>query len=1020
MRRLLLLAALALLLSACSSHSLKGTPIWDGDYRSGEPTNAGPPEERVNVWPLFYHRDPATSILWPLITLTDEGHSVYPLYEYLSENDRLTVGVLHPWVPAVAERREDGNFWRFLHVAHDKEKGFTTAIPLFYLNDSLLWTPLYTTNRGDTDDFKGVLGPLFFKSGKGDSRMAYFPFPLAGFWWNDSVGGQLLPLFYYNKPGGVGSEGATTNVGGLLFHNKYRAEDSYRGFYAFPLGWFGRDGREGWNYLLPLWLSRSDGNVRQFASPVWIDMREEDGERLRIVPPLLFIDKNDSDYQWTSFPFPFVHRIRKDEGNGLTVIPLFSHFKRPDGSWRFLSLPFSIEKDEWLNVMGPLYFRRFGDDRGQVAALWPLFHYDWEGAEEKRHYLFPLWYYRKTPSHRTFLSPLYAAHSRDDVRIDAAPLLLSGTLAYDESRYSTFLFPLFHHYHDDRGQSVFGAFPLGVYSKSENGTDVFSPLAILSRSKNGDSLVNLGTVLFSHMRSGTFSNWWVLGSILGTSADTEKGREWHVFPLFYHSTFPANKTRWRSLLGLLAWSETDKRTEQEVAEEVTSGMQKYQRKIMTFWDSQQTTGSLATALPRPTYSHTMTRTEDLVKQRYLLGLGGVNDQLKVSATLDAEGELTETDTHRSKGSWLFPLWYYRKDPSYRTFRSLLYAVHSKDDVRIDAVPLLLSGTRADDTSRYSTFLFPLFHHYHDDRGQRVFGALPLGLYCKWEDTTEFFSPLASFRDAKDGDSFLNLGMFLFGHMRSGTFSSWWVLGSILGTAADTEKGREWHVFPLFYHSTFPANKTRWRSLLGLLAWSETDKRTEQEVADGLASRMQEYQQTLMASRDAQETTGTLATALPAPVSPRTMSMSEDLVKQRYLLGLGGVSDKLELSGKLDAEGELTETDTHRTKSSWLFPVWYQRDIVGGRHRACVLGRLYDEVSEPHVDGGTYHRQRVLWRVYHRERLEDHTSIDVFPFLAFDTAPDLRKYSFAGGLAEYSRKDGKRRIKLLWIPIGLGD
>src|SRR5262245_32209237 len=71
--------AMALLVGAlfcgCSASSMKATPIWDDDFARAE----GPSEDRINVWPLLYYRNPALSVLWPLFSSSDEGQELVPL-----------------------------------------------------------------------------------------------------------------------------------------------------------------------------------------------------------------------------------------------------------------------------------------------------------------------------------------------------------------------------------------------------------------------------------------------------------------------------------------------------------------------------------------------------------------------------------------------------------------------------------------------------------------------------------------------------------------------------------------------------------------------------------------------------------------------------------------------------------------------------------------------------------------------------------------------------------------------------
>lgn len=729
-RAALAITLLAALLAAggCSSHSLKGSPLWDDDYRPDDNVEVAPAEDRINVWPLFYYRDPAFSILWPFITVTDEGHSAYPIYEYLREDDRLGIGVLHPWIPAFSEVRSEDGFWRVAHVAHDREDGMTTALPLFHRNREFFWSLPYSTNLGDTEDFRGVLGPLFFVRESGKSRMAYFPFPLAGTWWDDSAGAQALPLFYYNRPDGTDDPAYIANVGGLLFHRNYRKADRHHGFALFPLIHFGRNGSTRWHGTLPLWHWKTDGrDAGHFYSALYAETHSGD-DHTRVVPPLLGIDRKQGDRRWTSLPYPLVHRIRRGDDGGLTVFPLFSSYRRADGTGRFLSLPYSRETGKWSNVLGPVYHHATRENGWSTTALWPLFRSTRDG-DDRSSYLFPLWYARSTANSRTIVSPFYARSTANDADFRAIPLLLSGQVRSGEGRYTSVLFPFFHHYRDEDTR-VGGLFPLGIAAKSEDTRAFFSPLATYFHEKDEDRFYNLGTILAGHYRDGTYWNAWVLASILGASGDPGRGFEAHAFPLAYYSSMPDDRVRWRSLLGLLAWADRDTRNRDE---------------IVAGWRAQLESNPPAA---------TATRTVRLDTQRYALSLFGVNNRLRM-------------------------------------------------------------------------------------------------------------------------------------------------------------------------------------------------------------------------------------TAAPSPEAG------------------GGV--------------EITST---RTASSWLFPLWYRRTIEDGRHRACVLGRLYDEVSDTDASGDRYHRQRVLWRVYHRERLGDRTAIDAFPFLAFDRAPGMRRASFAGGLAEYRVRDGDRRIRLLWIPIPL--
>src|SRR5262249_49644670 len=97
-------------------------------------------------------------------------------------------------------------------------------------------------------------------------------------------------------------------------------------------------------------------------------------------------------------------------------------------------------------------------------------------------------------------------------------------------------------------------------------------------------------------------------------------------------------------------------------------------------------------------------------------------------------------------------------------------------------------------------------------------------------------------------------------------------------------------------------------------------------------------------------------------------------------------------------------ETERTRyvrPLWVFPAFEQK---ADRDQASteLLWRLYDSKRERTADGSTYERQRVLWRLFHREMLGARTSVDVFPFIAYDRDTDLLQWSFMGGLVGWRR------------------
>jgi hypothetical protein len=120
----------------------------------------------------------------------------------------------------------------------------------------------------------------------------------------------------------------------------------------------------------------------------------------------------------------------------------------------------------------------------------------------------------------------------------------------------------------------------------------------------------------------------------------------------------------------------------------------------------------------------------------------------------------------------------------------------------------------------------------------------------------------------------------------------------------------------------------------------------------------------------------------------------------------------------------------------FFPLWQYAsrkmasEKEAGRDTSFrVLGWLYDHYRGTRraekVEGQgakEYVRARVLWRLMHYERRDDHKTLDLFPFITYDTdATDgFRKFSFMWRLIRYERRrDGGLDVDLLFVPVSRG-
>ena len=194
--------------------------------------------------------------------------------------------------------------------------------------------------------------------------------------------------------------------------------------------------------------------------------------------------------------------------------------------------------------------------------------------------------------------------------------------------------------------------------------------------------------------------------------------------------------------------------------------------------------------------------------------------------------------------------------------------------------------------------------------------------------------------------------------------------------------------------------------------------------------------------------GDLATALKLLDSETiNPAFSESLHRRvgwrsNWLLWLGDASHQVEtfdrrpdlsikaplLSAPSDGPNAVRLLETER---DGLFPIWSterRRSVVFSEGRKAedatfeesnLLFLLYDYRRERNsAQKHDYVRRRVLWRLWHYERLNGDVSVDLFPAITWDRREDgYRKTSFLWRLFRYERDaEGEKKLDILFIPI----
>ena len=330
-----------MLLGGCAMKEFSSTPLYSGH----EVKFTGRVEDRINLWPAAYWREPVGSIAWPLISWGDDHLAFRPVYSQYRQGgsgsgDYDEFNVLWP-VGQFDTRHDD---YRFFPFFWGESRGGDE--PYFCLFPLLWW------NR----DFAGVMPFFWDRSGSGN-EMGFCVFPL--FWSEVKSSGRLwntlFPLYYYqSNEEQFGSKGQRIMASGSKFwafcglagYNRLDGkftDHRFLPFYLYDNGDF---------YSLPYSRYRSGG---RYKSRILLGFAGWDST-------------NDGEYR-KSWLFPLYYHDQDE-----LVTPLFGKCKDDDSSWLL-----------------PIYY----NDRD--AFLTPLF-----GKTKDADWLIPFYYHDESK----FLTPL--------------------------------------------------------------------------------------------------------------------------------------------------------------------------------------------------------------------------------------------------------------------------------------------------------------------------------------------------------------------------------------------------------------------------------------------------------------------------------------------------------------------------------------------------------------------------------------------------------------------------------------
>lgn len=959
LRGLIAGAALALLSGGCASTAMKGTPFYSGEYA----VRQGPVEDRVNVWPLLYYRDPALSVLWPIGEKTEDHLAVRPLFSvYGMDRDRQVYSVL--W-PLSEFDRESGNNYVFpVFWGHD----YAAVFPLYWHHghplasgggyDTLL--PLWWYNRGPRGYNSYFLGPLLHFKDYGPETGWHF-WPLAG---------------SYSDP-----------------------DRSYQ-FALWPLGhrWSNARGTEGGFAAVPLCLVSHGAASRQVFTPLYCRGLSGAGkDRWWIAPPVLSGGRSTPNSGSVWGLGPLAHAGWNGKSRSQHVFPLYYRGENANGS-QFLSLPYCRVAEagsdrRWWAVPPALTGARRDKDSGNVWVLGPLAHASWSPESRAQHVL-PFYYRGADREGSCFFSLPWSAGSSGDRRWQLAPLFYHA----ESPGHTTLLTPLYASGRGgdgDRWQALF-------------------PLYFRSRDQAGDEM--LATLLGGY-RNASDGSRWLIYPLLSWGGRTESGRDlwlgaplfhWrarggevtsHLLPFYYqdsrtHTFVSPLAARWQRGSGrsitvapplLAALSARPGREDLWLGgglARASWGAAPGAQHVFPLFYRNARTGTLAT----PAYARWASR-------------GGTNTAVPPLLSWQTRGPVRSDVwaagglAHWSRGagagtSYVAPV-YYRNSRT-GTFVSPALVTWGNDPQRTWIVPPLLGWYSRDGERRSLNGLLGLWQQEWGQSQQREGHLLPLYLY---RGRSEFYTPF-------------------FGWKREGTNGFCYPLTPLLGWRSGATRGG-W-LFPLGYCSRQAGS----RDYNGMVLWG--GYRREGDTFRSGIFPLYGYRNT--GTPPAADQAGQTArnTAAGAEYGKSYWSLPACWYRNRVCLR----PDPECAAGDRQPQRAIREEERRNGLFPlWHYASTSTPEKGRTNISASALLLLYDykrqvrPASEATGPKDDYTRQRVLWRLWHYERSNGDVSVDIFPAITYDHKTDgCRQASFLWRGFRYRHDRNGTDLDLLFLPV----
>jgi hypothetical protein len=571
------------------------------------------------------------------------------------------------------------------------------------------------------------------------------------------------------------------------------------------------------------------------------------------------------------------------------------------------------------------------------------------------------------------LGPLLARHQKDDVTRWWLPFPLVEYWK-DGDRSGFFLFPLLHHSGDD-GPAATGAW------------------------------WNLGLLLANYNRDDDKKSAWLLAPLTHFTRTPRTTEHW-IFPLYFlnrsdtHHTFVSlpwtdvetTNTVVKSFFGIpYTYVKSDDATYQTVLFPFfhrSSGsswrmhmlfpLYYYQKNDDGNWEFfslpfMRNTKESFLALFGPLYLHKKNEQEGKQFRSVLFPLTGF-------WTKETPAIERDTVASNKSGHWIFPFYIFSKgDNGGMTLLTLLGGRSKYEEGWFNNIlgPLYI-GAGDTDGARWDSVLFPIFHRSQEE-DIKSYTAFPLFNYMSRDDGRRFLSLPFSFSKRKQ-NFWANLGLVLL-HMdqkAKGPDRLHLLLGILYNQRTATPEEALSHLEASSFHCENSVVVQHRGALFELY-------HSQREIDRHSGFLFEPY------------------------YSQSEIRLAADAETSLTIRVFNPTGDDAPSTDTITYEYEYQEA----TQEDWLFPFYYQlRKPL--REKRNVLWRVWDEDEWVREDGTRFHRARVLWKLFQHERVGDQVAMDAFPFISYDKSPEESRFSFAGGLLEYGKKNGKPRGRFLYF------